>query len=94
MRRHDEARNGVTTVQNNMTQSAVEPRDLRPAQAGRLWAAAGQILIVGLLGVAFFLAPALQGISLEADQSAGANAATRAADAAASAEVIRLTDVR
>ena len=81
-------------MQNDMTQLAGEPRDLRPAQARRLWAAAGQILIVGLLGLAFFLAPALQGINLEADQSAGADAATRAADAAASAEVIRLTDAR
>lgn len=77
-----------------MTQLAGEPRDLRPAQASRVWAAAGQMLIVGLLGLAFFLAPALQGINLEADQSAGANAATRAADAAASAEVIRLADAR
>lgn len=73
---------------------AGEQHGLRPAQVNRLLGAVGRILVVAALSVAFFLAPALQGINLEADQSAVANAATRAADAAASSEVVRLSDAR
>jgi hypothetical protein len=81
-------------VQNNMTQTAGEPHGLRPAQAGRVLGAVGQILVVALLGVAFFLAPALQGINLEADQSPGASAASRSADAAAAQEARALVSRR
>lgn len=77
-----------------MTQMAGEPHGLRPAQVGRVLATVGRVLAVALLAVGFFLAPALQGINLEADQSVGTNAATRAADATASAEVVRLSTQR
>jgi hypothetical protein len=89
-----EARSGVQDVQKDMTQSAGMPLGLRRPQASRLMGAAGQIMVVALLALAFFLAPALQGINLEADQSAGANAATRAADAAAVQQAQHLVSQR
>jgi hypothetical protein len=81
-------------VHKDMTQMAAEAHGLRPGQIGRLMGAAGQLLVVAVLAVAFFIAPALQGINLEADQSSGANAVTRAADAAAAQEASRLVGRR
>lgn len=77
-----------------MTHTAGDPQGLRPVPTAWVLGKAGQVLVVALLGIAFFLAPALQGINLEADQSSGANATSRAADAAASAEAVRLIDGR
>lgn len=48
------------------------------------------ILVTAGLALAFFLAPALQGINLVADQSPVATEASRAADRAASSEVATL----
>lgn len=73
---------------------AGEAHALRPAQVTRLLGVAGRAMVVALLAIGFFLAPALQGINLEADQSAGANAATRAADAAAAKEAHNLLALR
>lgn len=67
--------------------------DLQPAGAGRerpMRRVLGKLVVVGLLALAFFLVPTLQGISLIADQSAGETQSTRAADNVATAEVLRL----
>lgn len=89
-----EARSGVQDVQKDMTQSAGMPEGLRREQGSRLIGAAGQVMVILLLAVAFLLAPALQGINLEANQGHGASSALRAADAAASTEAVRLSKAR
>jgi hypothetical protein len=78
-------------VQNELTQMGAHPQAAHPGVVNRLAALSARVSAVVLLGLAFFLAPALQGINLEANQANGANAVTRAADSAASAEVLRLT---
>ena len=77
-------------MQNELTQMGAHPQAAHPVGVNRLAALAARVSAVVLLGLAFFLAPALQGINLEANQANGTNAAMRAADAAASAEVVRL----
>ncbi len=50
--------------------------------------------VVTVLAIGFFLVPALQGINLVADQSAGVTQSTRSADQMAAAEVLRLLELR
>ncbi len=67
------------------------PRDRQGSRnTGRFRGRSRQVLIVALLALAFFLAPALQGINLVADQSLPASQSSRAADKAASDEAQRL----
>ena len=81
---------GTDRVATNPTQMDAHPQ-VRPARgAARLVGIVVRCLAVSALGLAFFLAPALQGINLEADQSVGGNSATRAADRAAAQEALRL----
>lgn len=71
------------------------PRFSRPARQGsRLRRTVEQLVVLGALTIGFLIAPTLQGITLVADQSAGASSSIRAADAAASSEVVRLTAAR
>jgi hypothetical protein len=66
-------------------------RDRKGSQgAGWSMGRSRQLLTIALLALAFFLAPALQGINLVADQSSLAPQSTRAADKAASDEAQRL----
>jgi uncharacterized membrane protein len=74
---------------------ASAPRFPRPARQGsRIRRTVEQLVVLGALTLGFLIAPTLQGLTLVADQSAGASAAIRTADAAASAEVVRLTTTR
>lgn len=77
-------------MQNELKLMGAHPQAAHPGVVNRLAALCARVASVVLLGLGFFLAPALQGINLEANQANGANAAMRAADAAAAAEVAGL----
>jgi hypothetical protein len=78
-------------VKNELTQMGAHPQAAPSWNGGRVAATSAKALAVALLGLAFFLAPTLQGISLVADQGVGGSSATRAADEVAAREADRLT---
>ncbi len=77
-------------MKNELTQVGPHPQAAPGRIAGRMAALSARALVVALFALAFFLAPTLQGISLEADQSTGISSASRAADEAAAREANRL----
>ena len=81
---------GNRWVQTELTQMGAHPQAKLPRGGNRLAAVSGRACVVILLGLGFFLAPALQGINLEADQSASGSPASRTADEAAAREALRL----
>jgi hypothetical protein len=78
-------------VQDNASPMESETSLSRDRKGLRRMGLSRQLLTIALLGLAFFLAPALQGINLVADQSSGATESTRAADRTASEEAVQLT---
>lgn len=65
-------------------------RNTGRCNTGRFRGRFQQLLALALFALAFFLAPALLGINLVAEQSSRASQSTRAADKAASDEAQRL----
>ncbi len=81
-------------MQNNARLMERHPHRLRRGQELRILPQIRDAVVVVGLALAFFLAPALQGIKLIADQSTSATALTLMADQTAATEVKQLISRR